>query len=253
MEPRTDQLKTDATLDNCAKFRIVTANHPAPRTNMSTRLPSERNRSAFSLIELLVVIAIIGIIGAFAVPAAGNLLKGSSLSQSANLITDQTAAARQQALTRNRSVEMRFYSFTDPEVPGDTAQFRGLQYFEIAEGGIPNPTGRFVRFPDTVVMNSDTTLSSILGASTPTTPGPNDPDLPRGVKKNYTYASFRFLPDGSTSLSATAGPANGLWFITAHLINDMRLAQGGKPPPNFFTWMIDPVSGAMKVLRPGVK
>ena len=220
---------------------------------MSNRPSRDRNRSAFSLVELLVVIAIIGIIGAFAVPAAGNLLKGNSLSQAANLISDQTAAARQQALTRNRSVEVRFYSYIDPEIPGDTEQFRALQYFEIAEGGIPNPTGKYVRFPDTAVMNSDVTLSSVLGASAPTQPTANDPDLPRGVKKNYTYASFRFLPDGSTSLSATGGPSNGLWFITGHLLKDMGKATGGNPPPNFFTWMIDPVSGAMKVLRPGVK
>src|SRR5437867_3284281 len=105
---------------------------------MRSRLPSDKSKNAFSLLELLVVIAIIAIIGAFAVPATGQLLNGSSMTQAANALTDQTAAARQQALTRNRSVEVRFYSFADPEVPADTAHFRALQYFEIAEGGVPN-------------------------------------------------------------------------------------------------------------------
>jgi uncharacterized protein (TIGR02596 family) len=231
---------------------------------MKTRLPSEKKQSAFSLIELLVVIAIIGIIGTFAVPAVGNLLKGSAMTQAANLISDNTASARQYALTKNRTVEVRFYSFADPELPGEsikdqsTWRFRALQYFEIGEGGVPNPVGKVARFPDTVIMNSDSTLSSIFGVLTPTTPksNNNDPELPRGVKLDYRYVSFRFQPDGSTSLSqdgpTTAG-ANNQWYITVHLLNDLPKATAGKPPPNFFTWMIDPVSGSTKLLRPGAK
>jgi len=226
---------------------------------MRTRLPSEKKQSAFSLIELLVVIAIIGIIGAFAVPAVGNLLKGSAMTQAANLINDNTASARQYALTKNRTVEVRFYSFIDPEQPGETTPyFRALQYFEIGEGGVPNPIGKVARFPDTVIMNSAAALSSVFGVLPPTTPtkNNNDLELPRGVKLNYSYVSFRFQPDGSTSLSqdgpTTAG-ANNQWYITAHLLNDLPKATTATPPPNFFTWMIDPVSGSTKLLRPGAK
>jgi uncharacterized protein (TIGR02596 family) len=215
---------------------------------MRTRFPSNKSQRAFSLIELLVVIAIIAIIGAFAVPATANLLKGSSLTQAANTLTDQAASARQQALTRNRTVELRFYKFIDPENPGEASgQYRALQYFEIADGGIPNPTGRYTRLPQTVIMNPDQTLSSLLAGAT-TTPDKNDPDLPGGVGRNYTYFSFRFLPDGSTSLAGTS-----LWFITVHLLTDLGRASASKPPPNFFTWLIDPVSGVSKILRPGVK
>ena len=223
---------------------------------MKTRLPSDQSKSAFSLVELLVVITIIGIISAFAVPAVGHLLKGSSITQAANMLTDQCAAARQQALARNRSVEVRFYKFLNPEEPGGISQFRAMQFFEIADGGVPNPTGKITRFPDTVIMSSDAALSSILNdtAAHPLTkPAANDPDLPRGVGRNYEYVAFRFQPDGATSLSPTGGPSNGKWFITAHLSNDLAKATGGNPPPNFFTWMIDPVSGSTKVMRPGVK
>ena len=77
----------------------------------------------------------------------------------------------------------------------------------------------------------------------------NDPELPRGVSKNYDYVAFRFLPDGTTNLP----PTGTKWFITVHAANDMSKATGGQPPPNFFTWMIDPATGASKVLRPGTK
>ena len=109
------------------------------------------------------------------------------------------------------------------------------------------PVGKVVRFPDSVVMSSDTAFSSIF-TLTASQPGANDPDLPRGVQQKYRYVSFRFQPDGATNLSA-----KGQWFITVHLLNDKKLATAGQPPPNFFTWVIEPVSGVSKIIRPGVK
>ncbi len=230
---------------------------------MKNRLPSDSSKSAFSLVELLVVIAIIGIIGSFAVPAVGNLLKGSALTQAANTLTDQAASARQHALTRNRVVEVRFYKFAVPDAPGESAtdeatwRFRAVQFFEIADGGVANPTGKFARFPDTIMMNSEAQYSSILGLPA-NTAGASDPELPGGIGTKYKYVAFRFLPDGTTSLSPTGGPSNGIWFLTVHLQTDAARAKNGFGPGenqahNFFTWMIDPLSGSTKVLRPGVK
>jgi len=234
-------------------------------------------KSAFSLIELLVVIAIIALIGGYAVPAVGNLLKGTSLTQAANMITDTIAGARQHALTRNRSVEVRFFRFWNTEVVGEpapgagasldskptglnyTAPFRAFQAFEIGDGGIPNPIGKLAFLPNSVVLSSEPALSSLLG-NTDSTKGPIktkwaavDPELPRGVGTSYEYVGFRFQPDGATTLSPTGGPSSGLWFVTAHLLADMGKGTQTTPPPNFFTWMIDPVSGSTKIMRPGVK
>ena len=270
-------IKSDATLDNCATIRTVSINPFAPETTMNSRLPSSEKKSAFSLIELLVVIAIIGIIGGFAVPAVGSLLKGSSLTQAANMITDTIAVARQHALTRNRSVEVRFFRFWNPEVIGEpapadasdlnstpagltyTAPYRALQAFEIADGGVPNPIGKVAFLPSTVILSKEPTFSSLLGNTDPAK-GPvktkwakNDPELPRGVGTRYEYVAFRFQPDGATTLSPSSGPSNGLWFVTAHLLGDLSKATASAPPPNFFTWIIDPVSGSNKLIRPGVK
>ena len=78
-------------------------------------------RHGFSLIELLVVILIIAIIAVFVTPAASTILKGSQLSQAEQVITDQIKLARQQAVTKNHNVEVRFIRYGDPEMPGEKA------------------------------------------------------------------------------------------------------------------------------------
>lgn len=240
---------------------------------------NSRKSSAFSLVELLIVITIIGIISSFAVPAVRGMLKGSALNSGANILFDEVNLARQHALTKSRIVELRIYRFADPEVPGETlatpstGNFRAFQFFEVADNGAVLPAGKFKRLPDSIVMNSGmgsfnsyttSTLSSLLGESVKFNTGvvlsaalkEPDPELPRGVKKNYDYVFFRFLPDGKTSLSptGTTGRASegGKWFITIHNIADTK-TNGVTAPPNFITWMIDPVGGTSKLLRPGLK
>ena len=243
---------------------------------------SHSKRSAFSLVELLIVIVIIGIIGTFAVPAVRSMLKGSALTTGANLLLDEVALARQHALTKSRIIEFRFYRFGDPEVPGErvgssaSGQFRAFQFFELTDSGTLMPAGKFKRLPDTIMMNSgmgsfnsynppsNPTLSSLLGEAIRFTPGiilssslaDTDPELPRGVKKNYDYVAFRFMPDGTTSLSPTGRLASasegGKWFITLHQIGDLTKATTPKEL-NFITWMIDPIGGTSKLLRPGLK
>lgn len=235
-----------------------------------------RRRSAFSLVELLIVVAIIGIIAGFGVPALQGVLRGSSLNQAASQLTDTLSLARQYSISKNRIVEVRFYRFGDPEQPGEkntdpsTGQFRAFQFFEINDTGIIIPAGKYQRLPDTIIMNSGPsgvgTLSSLLSTSlnrivlstSPSFRKDVNPELPRGVGQKYDYAWFRFLPDGSTDLPPTgvAGTptANGRYFITVHALNDLQRTSGDTvPPPDFFTWQIEPVSGTSKTFKPGIK
>ncbi len=214
-------------------------NHPHP----------PQNRSAFSLIELVAVISIIIIIAAFAVPAANTILRGSQLTQAAQLISGQLSLARQQALTRNRSIEVRFFQYADGEQPGEkpedpaSGKFRAIQMFEVLENGVPIPLSKLERLPVSIVFN-DEDLSTLIKDKTPEDPRPSDPELPRGVDRNYKYVSFRFRPDGSTDLNPIKQ-----WYITLHSLTDE--VSGSEPPPNFFTVQIDPVSGSTRNYRPG--
>jgi len=218
------------------------------------KLPLTNLRAAFTLIELLVVILIIAIIAAFAVPAVTGVIRGSAITQSSQILTDQFSLARQQALSRNRAIEVRLYQFADPEVPGEavatatTWQYRAFQMFEVVESGAAVPLANVERLAGAAIINPSATFSSLIAGTGQTARVPvatRDPGLPRGIGHNYKYVSFRFLPDGSTNLSPTFAAG---WFLTVHNLSDK--AVGTVPPPNFFTLQLDPVSGATKSFRP---
>jgi len=222
---------------------------------------------AFSLIELVVVISVLAIIAAFSVPAVTSLLQGSSLTQSSQLLVDQINLARQLALSRNTIIEVRFYRYGDPDSPGEDVtnptlgKFRAMQLFEIIPAGAGIPVGKIEEFPNSVMLSAnretpDSGISSLLDRGPIKVPADfaqkdpyhiSLPELPKGIQRQYEFVSFRFMPDGSTTLGATA-----LWFITLHGINERQSTKGGQvgPPPNFFTLQIDPVTGSTKMFRP---
>ena len=220
--------------------------------------PVVSNRRAFSLIELIVVIAVIVIIAAFTMPAMNTILRGSQLTQASSLLVGQLSLARQQALTRNRVIEVRIYRFGDPEIPSEkandptTGSFRAMQLFEVQTNGTALPLDKPQRLPNSVIFSfaEGTGLSSLLDTGTagaPKKPGTDDkaaPRMPRGVDLDYEYVAFKFLQDGSTDKSPT-----GKWYLTLINATD-KLAAPTQPPPNFFTVQIDPVSGVTRSFRP---
>lgn len=208
----------------------------------------------FTLVELLVVLAILGVIAVFIVPASNSVLRGSQLSQGGQMVNDQLALARQIAVSSNHSVEVRFYRYADPLMPGETAgspttgRYRALQVFQILDAGAASPLGKIMTVPPSIIIDSGPTLSSILTLTKTWNAPQGDPqtNLPNGVGTNYNCSAFRFLPDGSTNLT----PPTGQWFVTLHNINDK---DGITSPPagfNFFTVQVDATNGHLKTYRP---
>ena len=139
-------------------YDINTSNRRSPSHSSrqismnASRFASQRLRG-FSLVELIVVMVIISIIATFVVPAASTIIRGSQITQAAQMITDQISFARQIALTKNKTIEVRFIKYADPETPGedvrnpDSGRFRAIQLMEVTEAGIAVPTSKLQVIP----------------------------------------------------------------------------------------------------------
>lgn len=208
------------------------------------------NKPGFTLVELLVVMAIIGLLAAMVAPAATSMMKGTQLTQAGQIVHDQIAFARQTALAKNRSVEVRFYRYGDPELPGEKAsdpssgKFRAIQIFEVLDDGTTSALTKIQRLPTSIVIDAGATLSTLL-AKQKEWNATTDPQvkIPR-IGTSYDCSSFRFLPDGTTDL-----PKSGtLSFVTVHGMNDGDNLT--KPPANFATIQVDAHNGHVRSFRP---
>jgi len=186
---------------------------------------------AFSLIELLTVVAILGIMATLVIPAVGSILRGSNLNRGGQMISDQLFMARQEAVSKNRDVEVRFYNLTNGMFPG----WRGIQLWRIEQtptGPVTNSSSRVTVLPDGIVMASNS-LSPLITASSGGTET-------HAVYGTMAYKAFRFRADGS--LETSVGTNN---YVTLQNASDT-----GNPPANYYTIQINPLTGKSGVFRP---
>lgn len=202
--------------------------------------------SGFSLIELLTVIAIIGIMLALVAPPAAQVMRASGMAIAGDQVLSALAQARQTAISQNRTVEVRFYKYTDASDPTG-GRFHASQAFVLepgAQGITTNPVGRKVTLPSTTYIAATPALSSLLDSTatlrkTGAVLGQSIP--PCGL--NYEAATFRIYPDGSTSIT------NSLpMFLTVVPANTPDDAS--TPPANYATIVIQPLSGKAQLHRP---
>lgn len=213
-----------------------------------------RSLRGFSLLELLAVLAVFGILASLTMPAVSSVLRASDLRTGTQLLSEQLGLARQVALSKNRSVEVRLYQYAVAPETG-SGKFRALQVFEIQDSGLAVPISRIFRLPGSIVIDAgsgdlQSTLSSIISVSAN---GGLAPDSASGSELGYSLpqignayqcVKFRFLPDGSTDLT----PHSASWFLTLHSLSDGDGLDAA--PSNYSTLQIDPANGRTRIFQP---
>lgn len=193
----------------------------------------KRGSFAFSLIELLAVMAVVAIIIAISLPAFTSLTSGSNLNRAGQMVGDQIALARQEAVARNRDVQVTFYNLTN----GATKGWRGMRILRVDQtqnGTVTNVATRLVQIPDGIVISADPATSPLLSAGTTGTT-----NLPG--YGTVEYSSFRFRANGSME-SGFGATNNSLTLQNA--------SAQGNPPSNYYTIQVNPLTGKVSVYRP---
>ncbi len=198
-----------------------------------------------SLVEILVILVIIAILSTLVVPSVVSMLRGSGISQAEQLLTQQISLARQRAMTKNRTVEIRFYRHGENGEPGNSEwQYRSLQIFEAEPSGIMKSVDRIQALPPNAILSSNPALSTILDPASPYSRRrePAALSLPT-IGMNNEFTRLRFLPNGSTDL-----PVSLKWFCTLYASQDQD--SGSTPPSNFATIEVEPLTASVTVYRP---
>lgn len=186
---------------------------------------------AVSLIEILTVLAVIGIMAVIATPAVSSLVRSSSLNSAGLMIADQFALARQEAVSKSRDIEVRFYFLTNGISPG----WRGIQLWLLEQtptGPVTRPCSRLAVIPDGTLIS--TNLSPLLTAA----PYSGSVTLPsRGPA---SFRSFRFRANGS--------PENAIG--TNNFITVINTGNADPAPQNYYTIQLNAVTGKATIFRP---
>jgi len=178
----------------------------------------------FSLVELLVVISIIALLSAMAITAFNSVASSARIQSTGDGVADMLIQARQLALTRNVSVEVRLTR--DENGNGRVFQIYGFKGTNVSS------IGRRLRLPDGVAICSN--LSPLLNDGSNPTNGSN-------------ISTIRFQPNGEPLLSSELASAPNQVFLTIGMARD---ASAAVAPENYIAITINPYTGQVQTYRP---
>ncbi len=206
-----------------------------------------RNDDAFTLVELLTVMAVMVALIALIAPSTVQVMRGSNLTQSGELVGDQISFARQAALTGNRRVQVRFYQLPVAS-PDNANNYAAMQCFRVEDSGAVTPLTKLQTLSTKIIFASDSAHSTLLSPPTGATLSVSGKDtLPAYGTMQCSYVGFQFMPDGSTDLDPTPVAASGGWFIT---LVEANLPVPTGQPKNFYTLRVEPFDGGIRLFRP---
>ena len=200
----------------------------------SLLLPGRPIRQGFTLLELLVVLTIMGIILGLTAPAFTSIAVGSGLNRSGQILSDQLALARQEAVTKNRDVQIWFVELEDAF---HVKAYRGLQIVRVDEGRTGpeiNLVGPLKRLPDGFIINATPEYSPLLNAG--------------GISGNHGFSGYGDVAyrglhiRANGSLDSAVGNDN---FVTLQSAREARSS-----PKNFYTIQISSITAKVTIYRP---
>jgi len=194
-----------------------------------------RSATAFSLVELLVVLAIVSVLAVLATPALMSTLASSKLNSASQTVADSVTLARQEAVAKDRNVQVRFYNLTTGTFQG----WRAIQVVRVEQtssGSTLVPVTKVRLLPDGVIVSPMSALSPLLTADSAISGAITLP-----VYGNASYSGFYFLPSGSVENALSS--ANN--FITIQ-----NASAPGSPPADYSTVQVNPVTGKVITYRP---
>jgi len=185
----------------------------------------------FTLLELIVAMGISLVLVCLSVVGYTRFIESTAIDSGASMVNDALTEARQDAVTQNNMVEVRFYAATAGNAY-DALQLR----WHNTDGTTPAAAPAIV-LPTAAVIDATTIHSSLV--TTNTEAPASDATDPR---LNALTRCFHFLPDGSTDLAAT-----GKWMVTIRALSQSNPANF---PANWACVEIDPLTGRTQVYRP---
>jgi uncharacterized protein (TIGR02596 family) len=183
----------------------------------------------FTVLEVVLALVIAAILICLSVAGYTRFIEATAIDGAAQMVNDVLTEARQDAVTQNKTVEVRLYAAS-----GGNA-YDALQLHWVDSDGTMPAAAPAVILPHAAVI--DATPAHLTVATTHPDAPAADPADPRF---NAQTLCFHFLPDGSTDLAA-----EGMVTVRAATQSNAE-----KFPANWACLQIDPLTGRTQVYRP---